>query len=287
MVERVSWSPGPLAPTWACLLLTGCGSVSFGEALGPSDAGPRLDLGPGVDGGPVDLGMDAGVDADVPPVMDGGCIEVPIPSEPASSWPFDRTTGAYSAVFWDAVGSGCSLSSCHGGGTYPPLVPQAANLDSQVDTAIDELWSRVISSGPLDAENPSGALWKHVRGHPEFAIPELTVVQRVTLQQLRVAAVDCARASVLESPPDAGPLCNMAETDAGPPDFGALDAGVGDASPDAALSDAALSDASGADAEADAGAAVDAGPPDSGASSGLCYCELPDLGPLNTEHCAP
>lgn len=259
-----------------CMLawVAACGKISFGEDLGPRpdvgvvepDAGEIPDV-PDV-GPPPDTGV---VDTGEPPV-DGGepeCLPVTLPPTP-NQWPFGTDRAAYEGVFWTWAESQpfkCSSGACHGGDTLP-RIPTGASLGDEYRRGIDELWPYLSDHNT----EYSGRLWRH---HPSYdgpgglEMPEYTNDQTDFLKNLVHSVWACAAAPALERQ-DAGPGCGMG---APPPE---PDAGV---EPDAGDEDGGDEDA----AQADAGTTepADAGdvPP--------CYCDIPDVGPLGTEHCAP
>lgn len=254
-------------------LVAACGKISFGEDLVPGpDGGPGLDaeplpdvpdVGPPVDTGVVDTGIPEDVDAG-----DAGCRPVTLPPTP-TEWPFGTDRAAYEGVFWTWASSqpfACSSGACHGGDELP-RIPTGANLGSEYDRGIDELWSYLRD----ESEPYSGRLWRH---HPQYdgpdghEDPEYTPEQTTFLRELVHSAWACVAAPAIERQ-DAGPACGMSEP---PPP---VDSGV---EPDAGLVDGDL----------DAGV-PDAPAPDTGGGGGgavPCYCDLPDVGPLSTTYCA-
>lgn len=250
-----------------CMLawVTACGKISFGEDLtvGP-DAGPVRDAAPIPDvpdvGPPPDMGV---VDTGEPPVDAGEpeCLPVTLPPTP-TEWPFGTSRADYEGVFWTWAESQpfkCSSSACHGGDT-PPRIPTGAALGDEYRRGINELWPL------LSGENAeyTGKLWRH---HPNYTgpggqeSPDYEPEQIDFLKNLVHSVWACAAAPALERQ-DAGPACGAPtapEEDAGQADSGDEDGGV-----------------------ADAGTS----PSDAGTIS-PCYCEIPDVGPLGTEHCAP
>lgn len=246
----------------ASVVLVACGKVSFGDArLAPdaSDAGV-VDLGPP---DPPDLGI-----PDVPDLPDMGveCIPVTLPASYPEEWPFERTVAGYRQAFWDwaitaEAGCGVALQSCHVPGGSEPLIPVEAQLASNLEASLDQLWPRLSSARPLPNNalaNDYGALWVH---HPSYDggsfPPRLTPENVAYLNQLLAAAWSCGVPEALARQ-DAGPGCGASAPDAGP-----LDSGSGD----------------GGNLDASDGGVVDG----SGAGNGnLCYCSsIPDAGPIS------
>jgi hypothetical protein len=243
---------------WAtAALLAGCGQVSFGEDFRDPDGG-GVALDAGVDLGATDLGA-----RDVGPPPDLGCIPVQLPSEPPEAWPFERSADGYREVFYSfAEPAGCaSGGACHAG-SAEPHIPRAEDLEARYDEAIDDLWPIIRSAPPLDRDDPSGRLWRHLPSHPDPAPPpDYQGPVPARLDGLVQQARDCNVARFLRSPPDAGAGCGGGA--------GASDVG--------------------------AGAGADGGGPDAGAAAAdasvseapRCFCPLPDAGALMTSSCAP
>ncbi len=264
--------------TFMLACVAGCGKISFGVDLIGPDAGPPSDSGPSPDVPDVppvvDTGMpDAGPEPDVG-MPDGGepeCLPVTLPPTPVD-WPFGTDRRGYEAAFWtwaNATENNCAMSACHGGDKVP-YMPTGADLGAQYRRGINEVWGYLRT----EDQQYSGRVWRHhanYDGPDGPAGPTYTPQQVTFLKDLLQAAWACAAAPAIASQ-DAGPLCGPGgvEPDSGAPqDAGGLpDAGPTDASPP------------------DAGP-VDAGPVEAGTSGDPCYCDLPDVGSLNIDNCAP
>lgn len=257
-------SAAPLVVTMvACL--TGCGKISFGDDLlptpdaGPTDAEPGPDVPP-IDAGVVDVGVDTGVE-----IPDAGedCIPVTVPPMPMD-WPFEASRGAYEGLFWtwaEQQEFRCSTSACHGEAN-PPRIPTVQNLQEQYPRGIEELWDYMRNR----SQEPGGRLWRHSPTYPGGAeIPEYTPEQMQFFRDLVQRAYACEVAPALARQ-DAGPACGPEDPPPPPEDAGVDEDGGG--------LDGGVVDGGGP------------GPSDAGARS-PCYCDAPDVGPLNTEFCAP
>lgn len=204
------------------------GEVRFGTDLLEGDGGFVVDEGMPDLGMLEDVGPDVGLDAaDLGDVggVDGGCIPVDLPDTPPQSWPFLRDEATYRGLVWDwtGVSAGCARGGCHADGEVP-FIPTEAGLSSRLDDAIDGIWPYLRDAPPLDRDAPSGALWRHMPGHPDFISPTMVGAAPARLEAARLAATACAVARVVANPPDAGAGCGM--DDAGPcyctPDAGML-----------------------------------------------------------------
>jgi hypothetical protein len=242
--------------------LAGCGKISFGEdRMGGLDAAPGPDVVVIPDAGEPDTGVievpDTGVDGGPDAGVPEDCLPVTVPTTFPTDWPFGTSREAYEQVFWSWASmqvSNCSLSACHGG-PNPPRIPVGASLGDEYRRAIMELWPYLKD----ERTEYSGKLWRH---HADYAgpgtkeQPYYDAAQITFLKDLVASAWACQVAPALARQ-DAGPECGP---EPAPPDAGA-DPDAGDAGVD------------------------DAGAPDGGARS-PCYCDVPDVGPLNTANCA-
>lgn len=246
--------------------LSGCGVISF-----EADAGNDAGLG---DRGPPDRGVpeprDTGSSgSDLGPRIDGGDCRpvVGLPQGLPPAWPFGNTQADWSAAIFDwasgigppAVGNRCSLGACHGGTSAaavenPPFVGSDAAFFRE---AIATFYPYLLNESDHQGSVYTGRLWRHIdpddpvnqyAGPGGDQAPYFSAEDIQFLKQRRQMAWSCGAAPVLESQ-DAGPNC-------GPPEPPAADAG-----------------------ELDGGA--DSGQP----SDNRCYCEVPDIGALDTSLC--
>ncbi len=187
----------------AALMAAACGRVEFGEDLEPLDAGVEFDAS--TDAEPRDVGS-ADADVDAGPRPDLGCVEVELPRGLPAEWPFGRTSSGYRSAFYDPIGNaaGCALATCHGregAGPIPPFIPQEMRFEEGFERAIDELWEVMGESPPLDRDNPSGRLWRHLRGHPEYEAPAYLAAVPAQIEGLRLRAERCHVDLFLRDPP--------------------------------------------------------------------------------------
>ncbi len=205
---------------------------------------------------------------------DAGCMPHTLPGMP-ESWPWESSREAIDGLFLqEFANNGCF--ECHASTAqtaqvvFPRVAPPGPLMppyDTEYEQAKNNLWAVLTTSEPatFDTANPVGRLWFH---HPNFVVmngedndpiydrdEQGTLVTRMNRLLLRAQA--CNNTKYAQMPADAGPNCGDG-TGGGPRDAGPM----------------TESDGGGVD-----GGAVDAGGGGGGGeSTGLCYCELGDLG---------